>query len=162
MIIDRRRVFLTPLMTLGSLRSESSIAADRHRFDPVAVAKLRAGEVAREITESGRDPSVPGASADAVFSTGLLLQAGLRALLPVAQRQDVALPGAPSANDSRELVDAQQNYAAVFKSGAEATPPQREAALGAVRLASRQLHTQGYETLSRAILDWLAPQQGTR
>jgi hypothetical protein len=158
MIVDRRRVFLIPFMTLGSLRSETSIAGGSHGFEPVAIAKLRAGEVAREITESGRDPGAPDVSSEAVFNTGLLLQAGLRALLPIEQRQDVALPGSPSTKDTRELVDAQQNYAAVFKSGAEATPPQREAALSAVRLAAQQLHAQGYQKLSKAISDWLAQQ----
>src|SRR5262245_14802254 len=85
-------------------------------FDPVATARLRAGEIAREIAASGRDASVPEPSRDDIFNTGLLLQAGLRALLPVQERQGIALPGTPSPSDPIELIAAQENYKAVFES----------------------------------------------
>jgi hypothetical protein len=39
-------------------------------FDPVATAKLRAGEIAREIAASSRDASVPEPSRDDIFNTG--------------------------------------------------------------------------------------------
>jgi hypothetical protein len=79
-------------------------------FDPVATARLRAGEIAREIAASGRDASVPEPSRDDIFNTGLLLQAGLRALLPVQERQGIALPGTPSSSDPSELIATQENY----------------------------------------------------
>src|SRR5262245_53290628 len=89
-------------------------------FDPIVTAKLRAGEIAREITASTRDASTPEPSGEDIFNTGLLLQAGLRALLPVGERQGVALPGTSSPSDPQELVVAQENYKAVFESGAQA------------------------------------------
>jgi hypothetical protein len=89
--------------TLHTARGQNSSI-----FDPVVVAKLRAGEIAREIAKSNRDTSVPAPSSDDTFRTELLLQAGLRALLPVQQRQGIALPGAPSASDPEELVAAQR------------------------------------------------------
>src|SRR5262249_42566986 len=104
-------------------------AQNASAFDPVATAKLRAGEIAREIGASGRDGSVPEPSRDDIFNTGLLLQAGLRALLPVQERQGIALPGTPSPSDPSELTAAQENYKAVFESGAGATPAQKATAI---------------------------------
>ena len=127
-------------------------------FDPVATARLRAGEIAREITASGRDLSVPEPPQGEVFNTGLLLQAGLRALLPVSERQDVALPGNPSPSDPVPLVEAQENYKAVFASGAEATPTQWATALAAIKTAARQLSSQGYTAFSQKISNWLQTQ----
>jgi hypothetical protein len=81
--------------------------------------------IAREISGSERDTSVSAPSWDTIFNTGLLLQAGLRALLPVQERQGVAVPGVASPSDPAELIKAQENYKAVFESGTEATPAQK-------------------------------------
>lgn len=127
-------------------------------FDPIATARLRAGEVNREIEASGRDLSVPQPPPTQVFNTGLLLQAGLRALVPVSERPGIALPGDPSPNDPPPLVEAQENYKAVFASGVEATPAQRAAALSAIRTAVQQLSSQGYTVFSQKLSEWLKAQ----
>ena len=124
-------------------------------FDPIATAKLRAGEIVREIAASARDASIPEPSREDIFNTGLLLQAGLRALLPVEERQGVALPGTPSASDPQELVVAQENYKAVFESGAQATPAQTATALKSIELATQQLRSAGYTSLAAKLNDWL-------
>ena len=134
---------------------DPAVAHNVDFFDPVATARLRAGEIAREIANSGRDPSVPEPSQTEVFNTGLLLQAGLRALLPVPERQGVALPGDPSPEDPKSLVEAQENYKAVFQSNAEATAAQKGIALAAIKTATRQLSTEGYIALSRTVSEWL-------
>jgi hypothetical protein len=123
-------------------------------FDPVATARLRAGEIAREIA----DASVPEPSRDDMFNTGLLLQAGLRALLPVRERQGIALPGTPSPSDPSELTAAQENYKAVFESGVEATPAQKATAIKSIELAAQQLRKGGYTVLAGKVTDWLARQ----
>jgi hypothetical protein len=127
-------------------------------FDPVATAKMRAGEIARRIVASPRDASVPEPSWEEMFDTGLLLQAGLRALLPVLERQGVALPGTPSPSDPQELVVAQENYKAVFESGAEPTPSQKATALKSIELATQQLRNAGYTSLAARVSDWLRTQ----
>ena len=127
-------------------------------FDPIATAKLRAGEIAREITASARDASISEPSRDDLFNTGLLLQAGLRALLPVQQRQGVALPGTPSPSDPQALVVAQENYKAVFESGAETSPAQKTIALKSIELATQQLRNAGYTSLAARVNDWLRKQ----
>ena len=136
--------------TLDLARAESP-----SDFDPVATAKLRAGEILREIVGSGRDASRPEPAHDELFNTGLLLQAGLRALLPVQGRQGVALPGTPSPNDPKELILAQENYKAVFESGAEATPAQRATAIASIELATQQVERAGYTVLAKRVIDWL-------
>jgi len=147
------------LTVLVALTPEQGSAQQLFNFDPVAIAKLRAGEIAREISDSMRESSVPEPPRDAVFNTGLLLQAGVRALLPVNQRGDVALPGSPSPKDPIELTEAQENYKAVFASGAEASPAQKKTALKAIELASRQLLSEGYGLFSKAVSDWLVQQR---
>jgi hypothetical protein len=127
-------------------------------FDPIATAKLRAGEIAREITASARDASIPEPSREDIFNTGLLLQAGLRALLPVGERQGVALPGTPSPSDPQELVVAQENYKAVFESGSPATPAQTATALKSIDLATQQLRNAGYTSLAVRVNGWLRTQ----
>jgi hypothetical protein len=127
-------------------------------FDPIATAKLRAGEIARESTASARDASIPEPSSEDIFNTGLLLQAGLRALLPVEERQGVALPGTPSPSDPQELVVAQENYKAVFESGAQATHAQKATALKSIELAAQQLRNAGYTSLAARVDDWLRTQ----
>ena len=71
----------------------------------------------------------------------------------------MALPGIPSLKDPIELVQAQENYKAVFSSGAEANPDQKKAALDAVALASQQLSSEGYELFSKAVANWLAQER---
>ena len=127
-------------------------------FDPIATAKMRAGEIAREITASARDASAPEPSWEEIFDTGLLLQAGLRALLPVQERQGVALPGTPSASDPQELVVAQENYKAVFESGTQATPAQKTTAVKSIELATQRLRKAGYMSLAAKVEAWLRTQ----
>ena len=158
MWMNRRITFMVPFAIMVAFALERGSAQQNLKFDPVAVAKLRAGEIAREISESMRETSVPDPSRDAVFTTGLLLQAGLRALLPVNQRGDVALPGSASPKDPIELTEAQENYKAVFASGVEASTAQKKTALKAIELASRQLSSEGYKLFSKAVSNWLAQQ----
>jgi hypothetical protein len=146
------------LATAGALMLNPVEAQQHLNFDPVAIAKLRAGEIAREISGSDRDASVSEPSNDTIFTTGLLLQAGLRALLPVPERQGVALPGTPSPNDPSELVVAQENYKAVFESGAAATPAQKATALKSIMLATQRLERAGYTSLARSVSDWVETQ----
>jgi hypothetical protein len=155
--VNRRQMFMVPLAGTTML-AEGTSAQGPYNFDPVALAKLRAGEIAREISGSVRDASVSEPSRDAVFTTGLLLQAGLRALLPIQERRDVALPGTPSSKDPPELIDAQENYKAVFASGREASPAQKKVALSAVESAAQQLSAEGYKMFSKAVFDWLRQQ----
>src|SRR5262249_6035230 len=110
------------VLGIAAALAVGSLAQAQPGFDPVTTAKLRAVEIARAITASARDRSVPEPSHDEMFNAGLLLQAGLRALLPPQERQGVALPGTPTANDPKELTTAQENYKAVFESGVNAMP----------------------------------------
>jgi hypothetical protein len=157
-LVKARITFIALLTIMVSFALEQGSAQQNLKFDPVAIAKLRAGEIAREISNSTREPSVPEPPRDAVFNTGLLLQAGVRALLPVNQRGEVALPGSASPKDPIELTEAQENYKAVFASGAEASPAQKKTALKAIELASRQLSSEGYGLFSKAVSDWLVQQ----
>jgi hypothetical protein len=153
--VNRRGTFtiLAGLMMTRAL--DRADAQQQAAFDPVAFAKLRAGEIAREISESPRDPSGPEPPRDAVFETGLLLQAGLRALLPVPERDGVALPGKASPRDPPALVEAQENYTTVFQSGRTATPEQTAIAVRAINSAARQLGQAGFEQFSRGVIEWL-------
>lgn len=119
--------FLTPVNNrLAELKS----------FDPIAIAKLRAGEIAREI-EGG--PAIPPvlrlcttpSSTQACFSR------------PDSGRCCRRLNGKASPKDPLELVEAQENYRAVFESGAEANAQHKTIAV-------------------TAVTDWLAPQRGGR
>lgn len=154
MYIDRRRAILAALAFVsadpGSARAEK-----KSNFDPIAIAKLRIGEIVREISGSGRDQSVPEPSADALMNMGLLLQAGLRALLPVREREGVALPGKSSPSDPPELVEAQENYAAVFQSGVEASPEQKAKAFKSLQLAAEKLASAGYRQFSKSLSNWI-------
>jgi hypothetical protein len=76
----------------------------------------------------------------------------------VQQRQGVALPGTPSASDPQELVVAQENYKAVFESGAETSPAQKTIALKSIELATQQLRNAGYTSLAARVNDWLRKQ----
>jgi hypothetical protein len=124
----------------------------------VAIAKLRAGEIAEGIAGSQRDEAFPETARDDIFETGLLLQAGLRALLPIREREGVSLPGTPSPRDPKELTEAQENYKAVFASGAEATPTQKAIAVRSIELAVRRLEKAGYISLARQVTEWLRTQ----
>ena len=156
--ITRRAVQGTILLSWIALLAGPGAAADANTFDPVAIARLRAGDIARDIAASERDSSVLEPLQAEVFNTGLLLQAGLRALLSVSERQDVALPGNPSPSDPALLVEAQENYKAVFASGMDATPAQKATALAAIRTAAQQLFSQGYTAFSQKISEWLKTQ----
>jgi hypothetical protein len=156
--IDRRSALVIASGMLVGCTLHTARGQNSSVFDPVAMAKLRAGEIAREIAKSNRDASVPAPSSDEIFSTGLLLQAGLRALLPVQQRQGIALPGAPSPSDPEDLVVAQDNYKGVFESGAEATPAQKAMALKSIELATEQLRKAGYTSLAAWMAEWLRTQ----
>jgi hypothetical protein len=87
--------YIVGLLVLGYTTFSLSHAQTVAAFDPVSTARLRAGELTRAITGSPREESIVEPPRQQVFETALLLQAGLRALLPVEQRHDVALPGAP-------------------------------------------------------------------
>jgi hypothetical protein len=143
-------VFFLTYPTLGLIRAQNL-----PNFDPVSIARLRAGEVTRVITGSPRDESIVTPPREQVFETALLLQAGLRALLPVEQREGVALPGSPSSSDPPQLVEAQENYKSVFESGLEATPAQKRIAVNSIRAAADQLAQEGYMSLSEQILQWM-------
>jgi len=161
MNVNRRRaVVIVSSIGLGCcVMLDLAQAQSPSDFDPTATAKLRAGEILREIVGSGRDASRPEPANDALFKTGLLLQAGLRALLPVQERRGVALPGVPSSNDLRELILAQENYTAVFESGIEATAAQRATAIASIELATQQLERAGYTALAKKVVDWLKTQR---
>lgn len=150
---------MVPSVVGAGAAFEGSRAQSPSDFDAVGTARLRAGEIAREISASPRDPSVAEPSRDELFNTGLLLQAGLRALLPVQARQGVALPGTPSPHDPGDLIAAQENYKAVFESGGEATPTQRAAAFAALELATQQLRRGGYLVLAGKVADWVKTQR---
>jgi len=119
-------------------------------FNPTAVAKEGIVNLTDEIKATERDATVPEPQGRATSNTALLLQAGLRALLPVAEREGVALPRI-FPNDPQWLQAAQQNYADVFNSGKEATGAQRSAAFGAIELAATQLSEQGYKKLAAVV-----------
>jgi len=154
-----RRSALVIALAMASACSLGTIRAQmRSDFDPVATAKLRAGEIAREIAGSQRDESVPEPARDDIFETGLLLQAGLRALLPIREREGISLPGTPSSRDPKELAEAQENYKAVFASGTEATATQRAIAIRSIELAVRRLEKAGYTSLARQVTEWLRTQ----
>jgi hypothetical protein len=155
MMVNRRDMLLSAFAFAAILAPGPVRVQQRSDFDPVTFAKLRAGEIAREITASQRDPSVAEPPWEATFNDGLLLQAGLRALLPVKEREGVALPGTPSPKDPQELIEAQENYKAVFELGAEATPAQKEIAVKAIERAAHHLDRAGYKSFSKSVTDWL-------
>jgi hypothetical protein len=162
MHFDRRETCMLLLAVTATCVPTCTGAQQDMNFDPVATAKLRAGEIVREISGTERDRSVPEPSWDTIFNTGLLLQAGLRALLPVQERQGVALPGMPSSKDPPELIEAQENYKAVFESGIEATPAQKAIALQSIDSASKRLDAAGYRSFSRNVSAWARTQELTR
>lgn len=151
MSISRRALFHGIAATCVLLLPVGARGQSSMPFDPIAVAKLRAGEIARFITSSPRDKAIPEPSHQDVFDTGLLLQAGLRALLPVGERQGVALPGSPSSSDPPELAEAQKNYQQVFESGAMANADRKAIAVKSIGLAADRLGHYGYADLAKAI-----------
>jgi hypothetical protein len=156
MTMNRRLLILAISISLALRTMFGRVqAADSPEFDPIATAKLRIGEIVRKIAEARRDTSRAEPSYDELFGIGLLLQAGLRALLPVHERQGVALPGTPSPGDRRELVLAQENYKAVFESGMEANPGQRATAVASIEQAAQQLRSAGYTGLADKVTEWL-------
>jgi len=69
-----------------------------------------------------------------------------------------ALFGTLSPSDPSESIAAQENYKAVFESGASATPAQRGTAIKSIELAAQQLQKGGYSLFARKVTDWLAHQ----
>jgi len=125
-------------------------------FDAEAVAKLRIGELVEAIRISGQtDSTKPGTN---LIPPALLIQAGLRTMLPPRQREGVALPGPANPNDSKELIAAQSNLTVVFQSGKMATPKERSLALEAVGQGARQLQAYGYRKAADTLQDWLRNQ----
>ena len=122
-------------------------------FDPEAVAKLRVGELVEAIKISGQIGSIKQGTN--LTPTALLIQAGLRTLLPPTQREGVALPGPANPNDAKELIDAQSNLTEVFKSGKVVSPQERIVALRAVAQGAQQLQADGYIKAAAILLDWL-------
>jgi len=118
-------------------------------FDPVATAKLRAGEIVSRNSRQRTRRVSSRTGARRIINTGLLLQAGLRALLPVHERRGVAAARTPSPNDPKELILAQENYTAVFGSGTEATAAQRATAMASIELAAQQMEKAGYTVLAK-------------
>ncbi len=159
MQINRRSVLIIPSVIAAGAALDRPQAQNLSDFDPVATARLRAGEIAREIAASPRDPSVAEPSRNELFYIGLLLQAGLRALLPVQARQGISLPGTPSPHDPGNLIAAQKNYKAVFESGGEATPAQKAEAIAALESATQQLRRAGYVVLAEKVVDWVRTQR---
>ena len=125
-------------------------------FDAEAVAKLRIGELVEAIKFSGQASSIK--SETNLIPPALLIQAGLRTLLPLIQREGVALPGPANPNDPKELVAAQSNLTAVFQSGKAATTQERNLALGAVAKGARQLQDNGYSKAASTLQAWLKAQ----
>lgn len=153
----RRRALVISLCVLLSFeRAGAQVTSD---FDPVGFAKLRAGEIARAIRDSPRQAATREVDQADLFVIGLLLQAGLRALLPVSEREGVALPGEPGTADPEDLVRAQRNAQIVLRSGREAMPAERAIALAAVRKAAEDMSARGYRVLSEEIFRWLEGQK---
>jgi hypothetical protein len=125
-------------------------------FDAEAVAKLRIGELVEAIKISGQTGSTK--SGTNLIPPALLIQAGLRTLLPPTQREAVALPGPANPNDPKELIAAQSNLTAVFQGGKVATPQERNLALGAVAQGARQLQADGYSKAAGILQGWLKEQ----
>jgi hypothetical protein len=125
-------------------------------FDAEAVAKLRVGELVEAIKISGQTGSIKHGTN--LIPPALLIQAGLRTLLPPTQREGVALPGPANPNDPKELIAAQSNLTEVFQSGKVATPQERNLALGAVAQGARQLQADGYSKSAAILQAWLKDQ----
>jgi hypothetical protein len=125
-------------------------------FDPEVVAKLRVGELVEAIKISGQIESIKQGTN--LIPPALLIQAGLRTLLPPTQREGVALPGPANPNDPKELIAAQSNLTEVFKGGKVVTPQERIVALRAVAQGARQLQADGYIKAAAILLDWLKDQ----
>ena len=125
-------------------------------FDAVAVSKLRIGELVEAIKQSGQTGITK--SGTNLIPPALLIQAGLRTLLPPTQREGVALPGPANPNDPKELIMAQSNLTAVFKGGKVSTPKERKLALRAVAQGARQLQADGYSKAAGLLQAWLKEQ----
>ena len=155
MKINRVMVFFAALILATFCELTAPFAQEATPFNPIAFAKLRAGEIAREIESTPRDKSYPEPSRSEVFDNGLLLQAGLRALLPPGERDGVASPGLASTTDPKDLIEAQENYKAVFASDKEASPEQKSFAVASIQSASQKLDRNGYTEFSRRVVEWL-------
>lgn len=128
-------------------------------FRPIPVAKELIGNLTDSIKETDRDLSVPlPENPRATFNTALLLQAGLRALLLVEEREGIAEPKIFD-RDPEFLQKAQTNFLEVLRSGKNATDEQRESALESVDLAAKQLFEQGYKKLAVNVSQFVSEQK---
>ena len=125
-------------------------------FAAEAVAKLRIGELVDAIKISNQPGTTK--SETNLIPPALLIQAGLRTLLPPSQREGVALPGPANPKDAKELIAAQSNLTQVFQGGKMATSQERKIALGAVAQGARQLQADGYIKAAGILQDWLKKQ----
>ncbi|MFN7677980.1 MAG: hypothetical protein ACK5QW_05205 [Cyanobacteriota bacterium] len=122
-------------------------------FDPVATARLRTGEMVEAIKATRRQG--PASASPDLIQPALLIQAGLRILLPPDQRQGLALPGEPGPKDSKPLVSAQNTWTAVYQSGRPANRQERAEAHRAILKGSELLETAGYREAARVLRDWI-------
>jgi hypothetical protein len=127
-------------------------------FNPIETAKQVIGELTDAITATPRNEAVPEPQGRATFNTALLLQAGLRILMPVEEREGVALPKI-FPNDPPELQFAQNTYADVFKSGCEASEKQRVIGILSLQKAAENLAAQGFEAYASTVTAWLDTQE---
>lgn len=132
----------------------ASAAGFRTPFDPEATARLRTGEMVEAIRATGRQVTARPAEGD-VLLPALLIQAGLRTLLPPPKRGGLALPGEPGADDPESLIRAQKNLSLVYQSGKEASPDQRAVAKQAIDTAATMLWHEGYLKTASLLWGWL-------
>ncbi|WP_424184810.1 hypothetical protein [Synechococcus sp. WH 5701] len=123
-------------------------------FDPVATASLRTGEMVNAIKRSGRQD--PSSSEPDLIPSALLIQAGLRGLLPPSERTGIAMPGKPDSNDPEPLVKAQSNMMKIYQSGSEANTEQRMIAIQAVIEGASMLEKYGYTKAASILIQWAA------
>jgi hypothetical protein len=107
------------------------------KFDPVSTAKMVIGEL---VNETGSQ-----------FSDALILQAGLRILLPASERQGVAEPKILP-NDPPTLQKAQFIVKDLFSSGRDPTPAERQFAYSIVNSTTKRIPN---NDLSYRIKIWL-------
>lgn len=107
-------------------------------FSPVETAKTVIGELARA-TESS-------------FQDALLLQAGLRVLLPMDEREGVALPKV-FPKDPPDLQAAQATVISVLSENREATNEERQSALTTISSVADRI---GNKNFAASVKSWLA------
>lgn len=142
---------LSPL--LGAEVVVAYSAGFQSPFDASATARLRTGEMVEAIKASGQQKATPPPKK--LLLPALLIQAGLRTLLPPAQREGLVLPGPRGLNDPPSLVQAQRNLTVVYQGGREATPRERATAKQAIQEGALLLAKQGYIKAASLLRDWV-------